>query len=169
MMNPFDRLMLPCSYVLNEGDVEAHYHAAQQLVHPDRVPVESRAAALIVAAQVNEAYQMLKDPVARATAWLAVHQIEIPDQHDGELLMDVMTWQEELAEAVKASSSSPDRLSQLAADMRTLFEKKQAEFAEIAGHDASSPKNISDEDRKKAVAIYGYLVYLQKICHRLPV
>jgi molecular chaperone HscB len=92
---------LPRSFDLNLPDLEKRYFAAQRRVHPDRLVGKSAAERQQAIAQsmlVNEAYETLKDPLKRARHMLALAGMTDLAKPSQELLMEIMTLREALAE-----------------------------------------------------------------------
>lgn len=103
----FARLDLPRRFDLDFAVLEKAYFALQRQFHPDRFaarPAREKALSLRHATAINEAYQVLKDPLSRAEHLLSV--AGRPVQADGAqtvndpaLLMEAMEQREALAEA----------------------------------------------------------------------
>lgn len=97
----FSLLSLPRSFEVDAAALEQSYFALQREYHPDRfakASAEERAIATQMSVRVNDAYQTLKSPLARAqyllqlAGWLETK----PDQAT---LVESMEMQEQLAEA----------------------------------------------------------------------
>ncbi len=102
----FSRLGLPQRYDLSPKDVERNYFGFQRVVHPDRFAAKSareKTLAQAQAAALNDAYETLRDPLARAMHLLDLRGAPLPkDDHtirDPELLMAAMEDREALAAA----------------------------------------------------------------------
>ena len=102
-MNYFSLLNLPESFTLDSSTLETVYFTAQRRFHPDRFVGKSegeRLAAAQKSADINQAYEILKNPLKRAQHVLALQGIMVGTDHDSvkpsqELLMEVMEWREE--------------------------------------------------------------------------
>jgi len=73
--NHFELLGLPSSYDLDLSKLAENYRLFQAQAHPDRfaqADAAQRRAAMQLAAQANDAYRTLKDPVNRAEYLLAL-------------------------------------------------------------------------------------------------
>src|SRR6476661_5951843 len=73
--NHYDRLGLPRRFVVDAGDLERAYLARSRAVHPDyhlAGPSADLGASLELSAALNEAYNTLRDPFARAEHLLAL-------------------------------------------------------------------------------------------------
>jgi molecular chaperone HscB len=109
----FARLGVARSFAVDEPALQRRYFDLQRKLHPDRFAAKSareRALSQQQAAALNEAYEMLKDPLARAAALLrlAGREVRFDGQgtvDDPELLMEAMEMREALAEAETADDA----------------------------------------------------------------
>lgn len=106
-LDHFTRFGLERSFVVDIDAMEATYLKQQQLLHPDRFASKSgreQALSSQQAASLNEAFETLKNPVARAHYMLRLAGIE-PEGGEGhtvndpELLMEAMEMREALYDA----------------------------------------------------------------------
>lgn len=104
--NHFELLGLTPSYALDSKQLESRYRELQGHVHPDRfaaAPEAERRVAMQWAAQANEAYRTLRDPVARARYLLALKGFDTGEESNtampADFLMQQMEWREGVAEA----------------------------------------------------------------------
>ena len=102
----FSLLNLEPVFNLNLDALEQNWRAASAQVHPDRFATASAAEKRIAmqwAANINQAYQVLKKPVSRAAylCQLAGQDLEAENntRMDPEFLMKQMQWREELDDA----------------------------------------------------------------------
>ncbi len=108
-MNYFSLFNLPSDFTLDSAALEAAYFAAQRQYHPDRFVNKSsseKRSAEQKSADINEAYNALKNPLKRAQHLLALAGINTPEGADNALLMEMM----ELREAI-AEGKNPDIIS----------------------------------------------------------
>jgi molecular chaperone HscB len=106
-LDHFTRFGLEHSFDVDVDAMEATYLKQQQLLHPDRFASKSgreQALSSQQAASLNEAFETLKNPVARAHYMLrqAGHEPEGGEGHtvnDPELLMEAMEMREALDDA----------------------------------------------------------------------
>jgi molecular chaperone HscB len=108
----FTRLGVPRSFDVDGDKVEKQYLGFQRVLHPDRFVAKSakeRAIAEAQAADMNAAYETLKDPLRRAAYLLklagrsaAVSQDQTVN--DPVLLMEAMEAREELSEATSVDA-----------------------------------------------------------------
>ena len=99
----FGLLGLPARFDLEPQVIERAFFDRSKELHPDRfasAPAAERVAALSRSRALNDAYQILKKPVARAEYLLARAGVTIGanEQVEPELLMEVLELREELAE-----------------------------------------------------------------------
>jgi molecular chaperone HscB len=104
--NYFDLLGLEKRYALDPASLERAYLTLQQVVHPDRFAGSGdtqRRLALQLAAQVNQAHQVLRKPSSRATYLCELAGIDVGLESNtsmpGDFLMLQMEWRETLDEA----------------------------------------------------------------------
>jgi molecular chaperone HscB len=91
---------LPAQFDLDPSVIEQAFFEKSKQTHPDRFPPAERVQALMVSRAVNDAYKVLKNPVARAEYLLAQAGVTIGgnEQVEPELLMEILELREELAE-----------------------------------------------------------------------
>ena len=104
-MDPFATLGLPRRYELDRAALEVRYRELQRALHPDKfagASASERRLSLSKAVEVNEAYRILRDDLARAEALLAQHRgaasTKAPEAEPG-FLMEMMEQREALGEA----------------------------------------------------------------------
>lgn len=105
----FDLFGLPTAFALDGAQLDQNYRHLQGKIHPDRFAAGSaaeRLQSLQWATQANEAYQTLKDPLARARYLLFLHGIDTQEESNttmpAEFLMRQMEWREAVEEALSA-------------------------------------------------------------------
>lgn len=120
----FELFALPVQYALERSLLDQRYRALQRSVHPDRFASASdqeRRISMQQAAQINEAYQVLKDPLRRGRYLLELRGQRVDDADgtatDPEFLMAQMELREALAE-VRVASDPLQALEQIAAQVR---------------------------------------------------
>jgi molecular chaperone HscB len=112
-MDPFATLGITRAFDVDLAAVEKVHRELSRALHPDRYvgasPSERRAS-LAKAVEVNEAWRVVRDPIRRAEALLALHGVGTDEgKRDGEddgrtkpdptFLMDMLEQREALAEA----------------------------------------------------------------------
>lgn len=103
MVNYFELFEFPPQLTLDTALLAERYRALQQQYHPDRfaaAPESDRVQALQHAAEINAAYQTLKDGLSRAEYLLALQGWDIRGEQqtlqDTDFLMQQLEWREEL-------------------------------------------------------------------------
>ncbi len=125
--NYFEIFRLPIDFHLNTQKLTEHYRELQKAVHPDRFANagdRDRRLAVQQAANINEAFEVLKSPLKRARYMLILAGVDFNDEHettqDPEFLMEQM----ELRESVAAIRGLDDPFSELVKLMQTIEQKK---------------------------------------------
>jgi molecular chaperone HscB len=102
----FELFGLPRRYAMERTELDARRRALQAQVHPDRFAAAGAAAqraAMQWAVRVNEAYERLKGPLARAAYLCELNGAPIAAEDNTamppEFLMQQMVWREALDEA----------------------------------------------------------------------
>jgi molecular chaperone HscB len=135
MQSHFDLFGLPPAFSLEKDLLEKAYRDIQSRVHPDRFASAGdaeRRASLQWTTRVNEAFQILKNPVARAKHLLELHGVDVAFETNTamppEFLMQQMELREALEEATeKKNSQSLDRLRSDLRREEAVLEKQIAE------------------------------------------
>ncbi|MCK8073530.1 co-chaperone HscB [Vibrio coralliirubri] len=112
-MNHFELFGLPLQFQLDGSLLSSQFRDLQRQFHPDKFATASerdRLLAVQKAAQINDAYQVLKNPISRAEYLLVQHGEDIRGEQqtlqDPMFLMEQMELREELEEI--ADSSDPE-------------------------------------------------------------
>ncbi|MCC4775928.1 co-chaperone HscB [Vibrio cyclitrophicus] len=112
-MNHFELFGLPLQFQLDGSLLSSQFRDLQRQFHPDKFTTASerdRLLAVQKAAQINDAYQVLKNPVSRAEYLLVQHGEDIRGEQqtmqDPMFLMEQMELREELEDI--ADSSDPE-------------------------------------------------------------
>jgi len=110
-VNPFATLGLPARFDVDLAAVEKTHRELSRALHPDRflgTGASERRAALTRAVEVNEAWRVVRDPIRRAEALLALAGAPTGAEGtpqaaaDPEFLMEMLEQREALAEAKEA-------------------------------------------------------------------
>ena len=135
----FARLELPVHFDTDAAELDRRYFALQRQLHPDRFAsraARERAVSQSQAVALNEAYEVLKDPLSRAEYMLKLNGVDVnPDGcntvRDPTLLMEQMERREALAEA-----DTREAVDAIIADARGELDRDLRETAEaFAAHD----------------------------------
>jgi molecular chaperone HscB len=111
-MNYFELFGLPTQFELDGSLLSSQFRELQKRFHPDNFVSASerdRLMAVQKASEINDAYQTLKNDLARAEYLLAIHGTEIRGEQqtmqDPEFLIEQMSLREEL-EAIESQSDA---------------------------------------------------------------
>ena len=118
----FTLLGLPKQFGLNQAALDSRFRELQREVHPDRFAAAddaARRASMMLATQINEAYQTLRSPLKRATYLLNLAGLDVGAESNTamspEFLMRQMVWREQLDDA--RSDGDLTALTQLQAEI----------------------------------------------------
>ncbi|HAS03748.1 Fe-S protein assembly co-chaperone HscB [Pasteurella multocida] len=158
-MNPFNIFDLPVDFHVDQATLSARYLALQKSLHPDNFTTHSaqeQRLAMQRSAEVNDALQILKDPILRAETIIAIYtgeqqNIEENSTRDMAFLMQQMQWREQL-ENIEAQQDS-DQLVAFSADIE---QTQQALLSELA--DA-----LSSQQWQQAKVINDKLRFIKKL------
>lgn len=111
-MNYFDLFGLPTAFELDGSLLSSAFRTLQKQCHPDNFATHTeseRLAAVQKAAQINDGYQALKNPISRAEHLLALQNIQLDsEQHtlqDTDFLMTQLELREELEQLERQQPS----------------------------------------------------------------
>ncbi|HDR1102635.1 Fe-S protein assembly co-chaperone HscB [Pasteurella multocida] len=158
-MNPFNIFDLPVDFHVDQATLSARYLALQKSLHPDnfsRHSAQEQRLAMQRSAEVNDALQILKDPILRAETIIAIYtgeqqNIEENSTRDMAFLMQQMQWREQL-ENIEAQQDS----EQLVAFSADIEQTQQALLSELA--DA-----LSSQQWQQARVINDKLRFIKKL------
>lgn len=133
--NHFELFGLPVSFVVDRQALDGRYRDLQKVVHPDRFAAageQSQRIALQGATLVNEAYEILKDPLLRAQYLLQLKGLATDSQHstldDPSFLMQQMELREALA-GVRGANDPAGELDRLMGEILMLIRTQVAQLA----------------------------------------
>ena len=126
-MNHFELFGLPSQFQLDGSLLSSQFRTLQKRFHPDNFATASERERLLSvqkAAQINDAYQVLKNPISRAEYLLSEQGIELRGEQqtlqDPEFLMEQMELREEL-EVICDLDDSQDALFAFEQKVSTMF------------------------------------------------
>lgn len=133
--NYFEIFSLPQRYTLDRAVLDARYRDLQRSVHPDRFASGSdqqRRISMQQATRINEAYQVLRDPLQRGRYLLELRGVPLDDRQgahqDPGFLMQQMELRESLAE-VRHEDDPLAALDRLGRDIDGRFGELQGQLA----------------------------------------
>jgi len=142
MLDPFATLGIPRAFGVDLRAAEKAHRELSRALHPDKYAsagASERRDALMKAADVNEAWRIVRDPVRRAETLFQLAGVEVGEtkepKPDPELLMEVLEKREALADAKAARDAAKVRALEEEMDAR---EKKLEEaLAKAAAFDTA--------------------------------
>ncbi|MGC7589569.1 Fe-S protein assembly co-chaperone HscB [Bisgaard Taxon 46] len=153
-MNPFKIFDLPVDFHVDQATLSTRYLALQKSLHPDNFTTHSaqeQRLAMQRSAEVNDALQILKDPILRADSIIALHtgeqqNFEEKSTNDLAFLMQQMQWREQLEEIEKDKDS--DQLMQFMADIESTKKTLLGELSTaLSARQWQQAKAINDKLR----------------------
>ncbi|WGW00999.1 co-chaperone HscB [Vibrio sp. YMD68] len=151
-MNHFELFGLPIQFNLDGSLLSSQFRELQKSFHPDNFATASerdRLMSVQKAAQINDAYQVLKHPISRAEYLLMLNGVELDGEQktmqDPMFLMEQMELREELGD-IESANDAEEKLYDFSDKISTSFEKQQRELeTELA---ASHWMKAADSVRK---------------------
>jgi len=166
-MDHFSRLGLPRNYDLKDDDLERQYFGFQRSFHPDRFAGKTpreQAISMEYAANINDAYETLRDPLLRAEYMLRIEGHEVAGSNgdtveDPALLMEVMELNELIVGADTLDQLMPlverTNAEVLASEIAlgVVFAENDIERAANIALRLRYMKRLSDQARQSAAAL----------------
>ena len=135
----FDLFGLPLSFNVDAEQLDSCYRELQRTVHPDRfvrASDQERRISMQQATQINEGYQILKDPLLRGRYLLELGGHRFDDEHhtisDAEFLMEQMELRELLGAVREADDvfvALGKIMDRIATDIEGLVAALHRQFA----------------------------------------
>lgn len=121
--NHFQIFGVPARFEVNIPALETRYHELQREVHPDRFASASQAeqrVSMQLATRLNEAYQTLKSPLARAGYLLQLRGVDPEFETNTAMPAEFLAGQMEKREALEEAAAASDwqRLIALSSELR---------------------------------------------------
>ena len=156
----FELFQLPVQFAQPRELIDTRWKELQRQAHPDKFAAQGAAAqrlAMQWSVRINEAYQRLKDPLARASYLCELHGAPIRAENNTAMppafLVQQMEWREALEDAVTMA-----QLEQLAGETRLA---ENAQLAVIArALDA-------DKDHVRAAQEVRSLMFIQRFAQEV--
>ena len=159
MSNPtrnfFEIFDLTPGFEIDLEVLTGRYRELQRLVHPDKYAQASdqdRRLAVQMAANINDAFRTLKDPVERALYLLRLKEVVVDDESarrlDPEFLMEQMELREALGE-VRGSAQGAQKLGKIFVTIDRLeTQTLHALTAAFARDDTAALRNANEHVQK---------------------
>lgn len=164
--NYFELFGLPARFDLDAADLASRYRDLQRRFHPDRfaaAPGPERRLSVQMTAQINAAYQTLRDDVARGRYLLGLQGINTDEETDTRMdpafLMEQLELREELDEA-RQGDDRPARLAGLRERVERLQAAKTGLLRACFAED-------SDVARQRARELVREMQFLQKLANEI--
>lgn len=158
---------LPRRYQLDEHELHKRFLNLTRDIHPDRFATsapETVDLTMRLAAQINEAHEVLKDPVLRAEYLLQRAGGKRPSEDKsapGEMLAEVMDLREQIEDA--ASRDDQTALDELRRRVDHMAAQVQATVASLAEAVADQPEEEDLEELRSYLNGIKYVRNLQEL------
>lgn len=143
----FQLFGLPQTYAVDRAVLDTRYRALQREVHPDRFAHAGdleRRISVQQAAQLNEGYQTLKDPLLRGRYMLELRGHLFNDEHNTTRDTGFLVEQMELRERLETVREQSDPLEETASVMKHC-KARLVELGEALGIVLAETDAVSDE------------------------
>jgi molecular chaperone HscB len=164
--NYFELFDLPVAFDLDTADLAARYRELQRRFHPDRFASASepeRRLSLQLTAQVNAAFQTLKDPVARARYLLGLQGVDTGEDTDTAMDTAFLMEQMELRESLDEARAEADRHVRLESLRQRVENDLDARSVQLRARFAEN----SEPARRQARNLVREMQFLQKLAHEI--
>ena len=159
MNNPFALFDLAVDFNLDLNELNNRYLALQKSLHPDNFAADSaqqQRLAMQKSAEINDALQLLKDPISRADSIIALHtgeqvDLEQKSSRDLSFLMQQMEWRETLEQIEQQQNEA--ELEQFS---RQIQQTERAILADLA-------QSLNSQDWAQAGQITDKLRFIKKL------
>ena len=135
--NYFEIFDVAVSYQPDLEAIGRLYHELQKTVHPDRFASGSeqqRRLAMQQTSLINQAYQTLRDPVARAQYLLRLKGIDMDNETDTSMDAEFLMQQMEFREAIAEVGDRDDPLAELDSMLADSKQNIQAQMDAFSRH-----------------------------------
>ncbi|CAG19166.1 co-chaperone HscB [Photobacterium profundum] len=140
-MNHFELFRLPFQFELDGGLLSTQFRELQRRFHPDNFATASerdRLMSVQKAAQINDAFQTLKNPISRAEYMLSEQDMDIRGEQktlqDPEFLMQQMELREEL-EDISDASDPESALFDFEQQVTALYKSQLSALEQLLNQD----------------------------------
>jgi len=164
--NYFELFGLPITFDLDVADLAARYRELNRRFHPDRFALASepeRRLSLQLTAQVNAAFQTLKNPVARARYLLGLQGVDTGEDTDTAMDTTFLMQQMELRESLTEARDAADRHTRL----ETLRQRVDEEYEARSDMLRTRFAENSEPARQQARNLVREMQFLQKLAHEV--
>lgn len=164
--NYYELFGLPITFDVDPAGLDSRYRELQRRFHPDRFAAASEAERRLsvqMAAQINAAYQTLRDPVTRGRYLLGLSGVRTDEETDTRMDAAFLMEQMELREALDEARQASDRAAVLAQLGRRVEELLELKTAALRRHFADN----TDTAREHARNVVREMQFLQKLAREI--
>jgi molecular chaperone HscB len=164
--NYFELFGLPMSYDIDLTDLSSRYRELQRRFHPDRyaAALESeRRLSVQMTAQINAAYQTLRDRVARGRYLLSLKGVHTDEDTDTRMDPAFLMEQMELREALDDARGASDREARCAALLEQVDQRLDSKTAQLQQNLSTG----SEPALQAARELVREMQFLQKLTHEI--
>jgi molecular chaperone HscB len=164
--NYFELFGLPMSYDIDLTDLSSRYRELQRRFHPDRyaAALESeRRLSVQMTAQINAAYQTLRDRVARGRYLLSLKGVHTDEDTDTRMDPAFLMEQMELREALDDARGASDREARCAALLEQVDQRLDSKTAQLQQNFSTG----SEPALQAARELVREMQFLQKLTHEI--
>ena len=159
--NYYSLFNLTPSYLIDQSELRNSFRELQKQYHPDNFANQDNIAlnqALNISSYINQAFETLSQPLARAIYLLKLKDVIIDLVHDTKFSHEFLMQQIDLRERISEAEAAEDieELELLEADLRQTIKSIEGQISELFNHD-SYPELI---ELVKQLAFYGKLELL---------
>ena len=160
----FTLLGLPQQFEVTTAALDERFRQLQREVHPDRFAAAddaARRASMMLATQINVAYQTLRSPLKRAIYLLELSGVDVGAESNTamspEFLMSQMMWREQVADAraAKDTAALAQLQTEISGDIRDAYADLAVSF--------NAPGNQDKDQLQDAVEGVRRLMFLEKL------
>jgi molecular chaperone HscB len=160
--NYFELFGMPVGFIVDGDSLAERYRELQRVIHPDRYASASeqeRRLSMQGASFINQAYETLKDPIARGGYLLSLNGIEMDAQKESTQDMAFLMEQMELREALAEIHTQEDPYEAVL-EMR---EKISKQINTLVAQMAVQFEDDTPEQLEEAREILRKMRFLQKL------
>ncbi|MCU7844636.1 MAG: co-chaperone HscB [Candidatus Thiodiazotropha sp. (ex Monitilora ramsayi)] len=160
--NYFELFGLPVGYIVDTAALSDRYRDLQRIVHPDRfanAPDQERRLSVQGASLINEAYDTLKDPVARGGYLLSLHGVDMDALNESTQDMGFLMQQMELREELESVRGQDDPYEAVL-DISSRVNKQ---ITSLVGQMAVQFETPTNDQLEAAREILRKMRFLQKL------
>ncbi|KOR33045.1 hypothetical protein TI05_03445 [Achromatium sp. WMS3] len=157
----FELFNLPESFIIDSAQLTERYQALQRIVHPDRhadTSAQERRLALQGSSFINEAWQTLKDPIARAEYLLARRGAALNKGQNTTSDPEFLLEQMELRETLATVATQPEPYKILT-DIMERLHKMQAKWIAVLS------QALEDNELVQAQNAVYKLQFIDRLAH----